>query len=386
MKGVTMKISVTILVLVLAILLPALAVAQVSGGTGKVGYQVRNYGVVRMFVPVATAGVRQFDRLTPVAGLDSANVFDYQNDANMVESPSLTIGGVADTVATTLSDNTGTNLPPNIQVRTTVYSWHGDSFFLVRFTYKNVDTTSLTYPLYLGGFIVPKPDNAYGGETMAYDTTKKVGYFHRAGGTAYIGFKVVSGVPYSWHSRDWDVYSSDPNSDVATDSMRWQMTAKPGFDTSLVAGSDGGAININSGLATLAPGQYASVYIAVIYAESLSVLRLQADSAQIRYNNTVFTDVRQTSRAVPEAFSIAQNYPNPFNPATRIAFQMKNAAYATLKVYNVLGQQVAVLLSEQLAPGSYSVEFNGANMPSGVYFYKLTAGNYVQTRRMALIR
>ena len=381
-----MKLSVTILVLALAILLPALAVAQVTGGTGKVGYQLRNYGAVRMFVPVATSGVRQFDRLTPVAALDSAHVYDYQNDANLVEDPSLTTGGVADTVATTLADNTGTNLPPNIQARTTVYSWHGDSFFLVRFTYKNVDTTAVSYPLYLGGFIVPKPDNSYGGETMAYDTTKKVGYFHREGGTAYIGFKVVSGSPYSWKSRDWDVYSSDPSSDVATDSMRWQMTAKPGFDAPLVAGSDGGAININSGLQVLAPGQYASVYIAVIYAESLSVLLSQADSAQIRYNSTTFTDVRQTSRVVPEAFSLAQNYPNPFNPATRIAFQLKNASYATLKVYNVLGQQVAVLLNEQLSPGSYSVEFNATNLSSGVYFYKLTAGNFIQTKRMSLIR
>jgi len=381
-----MKTFVTVLVLALVLLLPALTLAQVAGGTGKLGFQLRNYGAIRLNTPVYSGGLRQMDRMSLAAALDSAHVYDHEQDANTVEAASLTTGVVADTVATVLADNTSTNSPPNIQVRTTVYAWHNDSFVIVKFTVKNIDTTGHTYPLFLGAFVVPKPDNLYGGETMTYDTTKKVAYFYRTAGTAYVGFKVLSGSPYSFHPLDWDTYSPDPGSDLASDTMRYVMTARPGFDAAVVAGSDGGALNVNAGLRTIAPHDSVSVYYALIYTESLSAMLLQADSAQYRYDHTTFTGVRQTSRAIPEQFVLKQNYPNPFNPGTRIDFEMKNAAFATLRVYNLLGQVVATLLRERLEAGSYNVEFNGANLPSGVYLYKLTAGNYVQTRRMTLIR
>ena len=269
--------------LILAFLLPALALAQVTGGTGKLGFQLRNYGAVRMYTPNYDIGDRQIDRFSFVAALDSADVYDHEQDANTVEDASLLTTDIADTVATVLADNSYSGLPPNVQVRTTVYAWHDDSFFIVKLTVKNIDTNQTTYPLYLGAFVVPKPDNAYGGETMAYDTAKKVGYYHREGGTAFVGFKVLSGAPSSFHSRDWDVYSPDPDNDLATDSMRWQMTAVPGFDSALIAGGDGGALNLNAGLRTIAPGDSASVYYSVIYTESFPGMLLQADSAQLRY-------------------------------------------------------------------------------------------------------
>ncbi|MFZ1321563.1 MAG: T9SS type A sorting domain-containing protein [Ignavibacteria bacterium] len=89
---------------------------------------------------------------------------------------------------------------------------------------------------------------------------------------------------------------------------------------------------------------------------------------------------------IPEEYSLSQNYPNPFNPITIIKYQCSMYNDVSLKVYGVLGNEVSTLVNEKQSAGSYSVTFNGSNFPSGVYFYKLQAGEFVETRRMVLIK
>ncbi|MDH3252826.1 MAG: T9SS type A sorting domain-containing protein, partial [Ignavibacteria bacterium] len=100
---------------------------------------------------------------------------------------------------------------------------------------------------------------------------------------------------------------------------------------------------------------------------------------------------------IPYSTKLEQNYPNPFNPETKIQFSIVNTQFTILKVYDLLGREVAVLLNEQKAPGSYEVNFDArlraensggqaAGLASGVYLYRLKAGNFVQTRKMILIR
>lgn len=89
---------------------------------------------------------------------------------------------------------------------------------------------------------------------------------------------------------------------------------------------------------------------------------------------------------VPEAFTLQQNYPNPFNPSTLIAFGLPNTARVSLEVYNLLGQKVVTLLDEMRDPGSYTVSFDGKGLSSGVYFYRLTAGNQVMSKKMMLLK
>jgi hypothetical protein len=79
---------------------------------------------------------------------------------------------------------------------------------------------------------------------------------------------------------------------------------------------------------------------------------------------------------VPTEFSLSQNYPNPFNPATVVSYQLPVARRVRIAIYDILGREVAVLLDEQKAPGKYQVEFDGAKLSSGVYIYRLTAGNF----------
>ena len=83
---------------------------------------------------------------------------------------------------------------------------------------------------------------------------------------------------------------------------------------------------------------------------------------------------------------LEQNYPNPFNPSTIINYSLPNAQYIMLKVYDILGNEIAVLVNEKQNAGVYSVDFNGANYPSGIYYYKLEAGSFSEVRKMVLLK
>ncbi|TLY33333.1 MAG: T9SS type A sorting domain-containing protein [Ignavibacteria bacterium] len=88
----------------------------------------------------------------------------------------------------------------------------------------------------------------------------------------------------------------------------------------------------------------------------------------------------------PQEFELEQNYPNPFNPISTISFAVPKQTQVRLQVFNVLGQLVATLVREEKAPGRYSVTWDAGNGPSGVYFFRMLAGDYARTRKMILAR
>ncbi|OIP63675.1 MAG: hypothetical protein AUK34_01085 [Ignavibacteria bacterium CG2_30_36_16] len=90
--------------------------------------------------------------------------------------------------------------------------------------------------------------------------------------------------------------------------------------------------------------------------------------------------------STPVEFALLQNYPNPFNPVTKIKYAVSIRQYTTLKVYNILGREVATLVNEYQAAGNYEVKFDASNLSSGVYFYKLQSGNFVQTKKLLLMK
>jgi hypothetical protein len=92
------------------------------------------------------------------------------------------------------------------------------------------------------------------------------------------------------------------------------------------------------------------------------------------------------SAEVPRTDALLQNYPNPFNPSTRLSFVISHSSFVSLKVYDVLGREIASLVNEERAPGSYEVQWDGGNSPSGIYFYRLMAGAFSDTRKMLLLR
>ena len=89
---------------------------------------------------------------------------------------------------------------------------------------------------------------------------------------------------------------------------------------------------------------------------------------------------------IPRSFVLTQNFPNPFNPTTTITYQIPGLSFVTLKVYDVLGNEIANLVNEEKPIGGYEVEFNAINLPSGIYFYRLRAGSFVETKKMVLLK
>ena len=94
----------------------------------------------------------------------------------------------------------------------------------------------------------------------------------------------------------------------------------------------------------------------------------------------------EVSNQTPDNYLLSQNYPNPFNPVTVIRYQLPVASQVSLKVFNVLGNEVATLVNDYMSAGSYDVDFNSTNLSSGVYFYQLKVGSLVQTRKMVFLK
>ena len=88
----------------------------------------------------------------------------------------------------------------------------------------------------------------------------------------------------------------------------------------------------------------------------------------------------------PVSFSLGQNYPNPFNPVSRISYSLPYPSLVKLKVFDLLGNEIATLVNEEQSAGKYEIEFNGSNLASGIYFYRIIAGDYTAVKKMLLLK
>jgi len=109
------------------------------------------------------------------------------------------------------------------------------------------------------------------------------------------------------------------------------------------------------------------------------------------YGDTALTGITNLNTGIPDKFSLYQNYPNPFNPTTKIKFDIKKEfrnqeSEVKLSIYDILGRKIEDLVNEKLQPGSYEITFDGANLPSGIYFYRLTTEGYSDVKKMTLLK
>ncbi len=183
-----------------------------------------------------------------------------------------------------------------------------------------------------------------------------------------------SGVnPYLW-------FSGDPVSDIG-----WIETL-PGDLRNIVS----------TGKFTLEANKPIDIWVGYVVGQgtnalnSISVARNYVQDAQTYFNdnftNGTVSDLDDNEYTLPEKFSLYQNYPNPFNPSTSIQYAISSTQFVTLKVYDLLGRDVTTLVNEVKPAGVYNVEFTMNQLANGVYFYRLQAGDYVQTKKMILMK
>jgi len=114
----------------------------------------------------------------------------------------------------------------------------------------------------------------------------------------------------------------------------------------------------------------------------------------VTWNNDVYKlidtarpiGIKNVETNIPKIFCLSQNYPNPFNPSTKIKYDIPKTSQVTIKVFDLIGREVTTLVNEIKQPGSYEAEFNASNFASGVYFYRIEAGNYVNVKKMVLVK
>lgn len=117
---------------------------------------------------------------------------------------------------------------------------------------------------------------------------------------------------------------------------------------------------------------------------------IQHDSSMLYVDNLSFdnpiTSVDEGRVPLPKNFALMQNYPNPFNPMTTIKYSVSEISLVTIKVYNVLGKEVATLLDEEKSPGDYAIKFNANDLPSGIYYYQMRTNSFKDTKKLILIK
>ena len=305
-------------------------------------------------------------------------------------------GNLADVEGSSImnDNNAGVNkLGVTVKLKTYSFSSSPNNNFII-LDYTLINNNSLPISnLYAGLFFDWDMIDGSGlGDRTEWDNTLKYGFVRNTTGgpTNYNGLALLSGNNYGFYAIKNDggdggfqIY------DGFDDAEKWQAisggvsksTAGPG-DVSNVTSA--GPFNINA-------GDSIRLAFAILAADNKTALDAAVNQARIKYQEIVL-DVEDNS-TLPGYFSLEQNYPNPFNPTTKIKFSIpRSTEYhsvqqnVTLKVYDVLGNEIAVLVDEYKPAGMYEVEFDASSLSSGVYMYQLRAGSFTQTRKMILMR
>jgi hypothetical protein len=160
-------------------------------------------------------------------------------------------------------------------------------------------------------------------------------------------------------------------------------------DGNLFAGTNHGVfLSTNNGTnwMTVNAGLTDTSVISLAVMGSNLFVQTSVNNVWMRPLSDMITSFKGNTNQIPIHFELMQNYPNPFNPTTTIQYSLATKSFVTLMVYNVLGQEVQTLIHNEVTPGVHEISFSASSLPSGTYFYRLQAGEFVQTRKMELLK
>ena len=221
--------------------------------------------------------------------------------------------------------------------------------------------------------------NRYNGQPIPLNELEFVGM---RGGADFLGNWSAGG---NWNVSDTTTGLMKVLSPIGDNKWRITVTAEAGTNGGVYeykfAAMYPGADTVNGGSSPLDnEGGFGMNHNFILY---------DAPGGVLEFNNLFgdfTTSVRQIHDLIPVAFELEQNYPNPFNPSTTIRYNLPQAGFVNLKVYNALGQEVALLVNQEQVSGVYEVTFDAANLSSGIYFYKLESAGFVSTKKMMLVK
>jgi hypothetical protein len=251
-------------------------------------------------------------------------------------------------------------------------------YILVQYKVKNTNSTALSN-VYAGLYTWMSPLGYYNsGNITRLNTVNKLAYTYNSGDTTnlYLGVGLLTN-----QTLNFKIYTSSEILNGFTTQEKWDGLSNGIVNDSL--GPGGNPFVLSAGPFNLAPNQVETIGFAILNGTSTTDLITKNNQARLKYGTVGITNI---STEIPRVFSLSQNYPNPFNPTTNIQFGVPKNSFVNIKVYDLLGREVATLLNEHKQAGTYMVDFNAASLSSGVYFYRMQAGQFADIKRMVVIK
>lgn len=363
----------TLLSFLAMLLFMADSYSQASFTTGALEVSVNQYGRVRLFTP---DGTRHLQRASILVGTTSTTVFDYTNDAEEFEPTVLVANPVSsDFEIYGAVNNAYSGLPPDVIAKYNAYGWNNGAYTIVKFNVTNNEANEIQASI--GMDIIPEIGELYGYDTVSYNAELGVIRFHRGAGVN-MGIKLLSAQLSSLYSFEWfDGYSADTS--------LWDWMNYGSLQAQYVSTTADGPVAITSqSPVSLANGQSVNVYYALAIGADEQTMLTNISSAVVKYQSMI-TSVDDKVLAANK-FQLGQNQPNPFTQSTSISYQLPADGFVSLKVYNVIGNEVAELVSSNQTKGSYTVPFTATGLTTGMYYYTLRFGDKVQSNKMLLVK
>lgn len=197
---------------------------------------------------------------------------------------------------------------------------------------------------------------------------------------------------------NWSSFTSTDNVNVALYSRKSNSNAvfqavftRTGLNNSLPRGIryrefSSGSWNSSMEVSTGSPTGLQSASVVEMNTTSAAFAYSGTNGTNVYFNNEDWTVDVNEEESTPQNYSLSQNYPNPFNPSTTIKYSIPHSSLVKIRVFNTIGQEVALLVNQEQSTGSYEVKFNAKNLTSGIYFYRIEADSFVETKKMILIK
>jgi hypothetical protein len=273
----------------------------------------------------------------------------------------------------------------NLRLRYTSLSTWGSSV-----AWKQYNPAGESFPEYNGCMAVNRKTN---GMVITYTADESsnlnIKYTYAANGFTWVAHNVLTNQAYN-ESRS---YISGSNQQSGAFRVIW-VSSGTGFDsviymsTSTIAtGFTGRTLvsRVHDATTSLAPSL--TSYMLNGTSPGGGVIYAGFGPSKIWFNGSgITTEIDPISEIIPQNFSLSQNYPNPFNPVTKISFAIPKNNFVTLKIYDISGREVATLINKEMTAGEYEATFDATKLSSGVYFYKISSGNFSDVKKMMLIK
>ncbi len=340
------------------------------------------------------------------SNLDVNGTLLFHKDFRPVKGGDLRIstpGNLTDQESFAIFNDSSATSPLGIRITQETFAQSSppnDDFILFRYSIENTTAADLSN-FHFGIFFDWDIDaNTFATNIARYDTTHRMGYAfdNGTGGPAsYVGISLLTPGTVNYRAifnddkapanPSWGIY------DGYTNQEKWESIS------GALQFSSSGPADISHVLAvgpmTIPAAQFEEVGFALIGGDNLADLQANAEAAQALWNSLFVTDIGDPpSNPVPQTFKLAQNFPNPFNPTTKIQYQIPSGAgtpEVTLEIYDIVGRKVRTLVQKRQSAGVYTVRWDGRNqrgvpVASGIYVYRIRAGQFVQARKMVLLK